>query len=100
MRKLIETEQKMFIVCDNVCCDYEIPFQEKLDLVDYVDKPCPDCGDNLLTMEDYALSLKLEKTIKFINKWFSWMTLFMGKVKKEDYTRATVHVHNGINIRT
>jgi RNA polymerase subunit RPABC4/transcription elongation factor Spt4 len=40
------------IVCDNPACDFkrDIPFGncEK-----WIDKPCPNCGENLLTREDF-----------------------------------------------
>ena len=99
-RKLIEQSQKKFIVCDNTGCNYEIPFDEKLNLLEYIDEPCPCCGENLLTIEDYITSLKLQKAIDFINKWFGWLTWFSGKVKEEDKTSVRVHVHKGINLST
>jgi len=37
--------------CDNPLCNYEdpdIPFEEYI-----VGQPCPNCGSNLLTQEDY-----------------------------------------------
>lgn len=97
-RKLIEQSQKKFIVCDNTDCNYEIIFDKKLNLLEYIEKPCPCCGDNLLTIEDYLTSLKLQKAIDFVNKWFSWLTWFNGKVKEEDKTRVSVHVYKGINV--
>ena len=37
--------------------------------------------------------------VNFLNKWFSWATIFMSKKKlseKENYLK--LHVHNGVNI--
>lgn len=99
-RKLIEQHQEKFVVCDNDSCGYEIPFNEELNLLDFIDKECPNCGDNLLTKEDYIMSLKIQKSINFINKWFSWMLIFAGKIKEEDYSTVGVHVHRGIKITT
>lgn len=99
-RKLIEQSQEKFIVCDNNNCDYEITFDEKLNLLEYIGENCPCCGDNLLTIDDYLTSLKLQKSVDFINKWFSWLTWFSGKVKEEDKARVSVHVHRGIKIST
>ena len=99
-RKLIEQSQEKFIVCDNNDCNYEIIFDKKLNLIEYIEEPCPCCGDNLLTIEDYLTSLKLQKAVNFVNKWFSWLTWFSEKVKKKDKTRVNVHVYKGINIST
>jgi hypothetical protein len=97
-RKLIEQHQEKFVVCDNEDCGYDIPFTEELNLLDFIDKPCPQCGENLLTKEDYITSIKMQKAIDFINKWFSWILIFAGKIKEEDYSKVMVHVHKGINI--
>jgi len=66
------------------------------DISQYLNVACPECGENLLTEKDYMDSLKMLAFINFMNKWFSWLTLFMKKTKKPE--KATVHVHNGINI--
>jgi len=41
------------IKCDNPSCDHfekDVPFEN---YSEYVDKPCPKCGENLLTQEDF-----------------------------------------------
>ena len=59
--------------------------------------PCPKCGENLLTQDDYDLNRKLKNYIKFVNRWFSWITIFFPK--SSQYEKITrVHVHNWINI--
>lgn len=102
MRKLIETEQNSLITCDNANCNFTIPFsreQENKFLVMYVDTACPDCGENLLTKEDYFQAEKIQNMVAWLNKWFSWMTLFQGKVRPEDEQSVLVHVHDGIKIK-
>lgn len=97
MRKLIEMEQKNLIVCDNPDCDYTFPYSgesEKL-LLAFVNVPCPKCGQNLLTPEDYLMAELLKKSVDRINKRFSWLTLFMPR--KKSYPLTSVHVHNGIH---
>ena len=99
MKKLIETSRENLIVCDNKKCNYKIPYSEEgeKECFKYVDQPCPCCGDNLLTVKDYIMDLKVTKTIKWINKWFSWLTLFdFSKNSKKQ--NVTIHVHEGINI--
>lgn len=100
MKQLIEVKQEYLIVCDNTACDYKIlnetgnPF---IDVKEYINKPCPKCGDNLLTEDDYIRSRNLERIILFINKWFSWLTIFVPKSKKTE-TITKISTHKGINI--
>ena len=54
--------QADFVVCDNPSCDYKVENpggDPRADLSDWVDKPCPKCGENLLTQEDYELHNKM-----------------------------------------
>ncbi len=100
MRKLIEMSQEYLIVCDNKNCDYKVPNKTKdpnASIKKYLNKPCPKCGENLLTEKDYKDSETLMRYINWINKWFSWITIFIPKNKEK---KVTVHVHNGINIDT
>lgn len=52
-----------FIVCDNPACSFhqEIEYDE---IESWVDKPCPECGINLLTREDYDGTKAAQKLIK------------------------------------
>ena len=54
MRKLIEKQQNS-LVCDNPKCDYTVDCTDDTEksLVLFIDKPCPKCGETLLTKEDY-----------------------------------------------
>lgn len=99
MRKLIEVSQEHSITCDNKSCDYKI-INEKKDpnvcIAEYINMPCPECGENLLTEKDYIDSISLMKVVNWMNKWFSWLTLFSKKSDKgQEYT---AHVYNGVNI--
>ena len=98
MRKLIEHSQGSLITCDNKTCDYTIPYNKDGDTntLKYIDMPCPKCGENLLTKEDYLQHEKLMQAVNFINKWFSWLTIFQSKDAKEH--TVSVHVHNGVHI--
>lgn len=56
------------IKCDNKECDYsdmDIKFE---DYPDWVNKPCPRCGANLLTEEDLRSTKMLVEIIKDANK--------------------------------
>lgn len=100
MKKLIETTQEFHIVCDNPKCGFKIKNDDKNiendNISEYLNVECPECGDNLLTEEDYINYLRVSKTIKWLNKWFSWLTIFTSK---KNYTNATIGTHKGINIR-
>lgn len=100
MRKLIEISKKSLLVCDNEKCDYEIPYSEEEEkmVIKYINKPCPECGENLLTAEDYLTHEKLMNTVKWINKYFSWITFFYSKKSWNKRESVNVHVHNGIKI--
>jgi len=97
MRKLIETNQSVLIKCDNEKCSYSIPYSnERVKyLVLFVNMPCPKCGENLLTEQDYVTYRNITKYVNFINKWFSWITIFYSKKNREP---LMVHVHDGVNI--
>lgn len=98
-RKLIESTQPYLIVCDNPQCDYKIDNptgQFDSDVSIYLNMPCPECGENLLTQEDYVNSLKMIKVVKFLNRWFSWITYLIPNSKKKE---VQVKCHDGIHIK-
>jgi hypothetical protein len=98
MRKLIVSRADKLIVCDNEKCNFTIPYDDKLGdySFKFINFPCPDCGENLLTKEDYLLHEKLIKAVDLINKWFSWITIFFPK--SEETESISIHVHDGIKI--
>lgn len=95
-RKLIELKQEHLIVCDNKNYDYKVinpTGDPNMDAIEYLNKPCPDCGENLLTEDDYIQNLHMIKIINWMNKYFSWIMFFVPKSKKISST--FVHLHNG-----
>lgn len=99
MKNLIEVTQKNGIICDNPKCDFKIENETKdpkMDCSEYLNVGCPNCGENLLTEKDYLDYQRLLKIINWMNKWFSWLTIFTPKSK---YTKSTVKVHNGITFK-
>ena len=98
-RKLIELHQEYSIVCDNKRCGYKIKNETgdpNVDISGYLNSPCPNCGENLLTEEDYSNSIRALRFINWVNKWFSWINIFIPKMVKRD--RFLVHIHNGVKI--
>lgn len=54
------------IKCDNKKCSFEDSTVKKEDYKAWLNKPCPNCGDNLLTQKDFDTvekMIKLEKTL-------------------------------------
>lgn len=90
-RQLIKTTQERLVVCDNINCDYEVPYTEEEDknLVLYVNMPCLKCRENLLTEEDYNIYIKTMNSVNFLNKYFSWITFFFPKSMKEKISIAS-----------
>jgi len=93
MRKLIERQDYTTINCDNINCDYSL--KVKGDIEFFINMPCPKCGENLLSIDDYLNHVRLIKVVKFINKWFSWITLFTSN-KRQAYQ---VDVKDGVKFK-
>lgn len=98
MRNIIEATQSAFIKCDNNRCGYELENKGDRELSDYINAKCPLCKENLLTIEDYNLHLKVVSIVYFINKWFSWLIIFGRKI--DNYTTLRVDTHDGITVST
>lgn len=98
--KLIKIRQEHLVICDNKNCDYKVvnpTGDPNMDAIEYLNKPCPECGENLLTERDYIQSINMMKIVNWLNKYFSWVMIFVPKSKKEKST--FVHFHEGeINI--
>jgi hypothetical protein len=56
MRKPVEIKG---IKCDKPSCDYRDDSVTTSQYKEYIDKPCPKCGSNLLTYADYKTSMIL-----------------------------------------
>jgi predicted nucleic-acid-binding Zn-ribbon protein len=54
------------IKCDN--CDYRDDDVSFDDYPQYLNKPCPECGENLLTQADLDATKKLIDAVKILNK--------------------------------
>lgn len=85
-RKLINITQEYDVVCDNPKCDYKVanPTKEPSYNDEWLNKPCPKCGENLLTEKDWRAYRNFLRLVNFINKWFSWLTYILPKSKSEE----------------
>ena len=96
-RKLIEASYPNKVECDH--CDFVIKNDnpDKLpDIEKYINKECPICQNNLLTLQDYNEWMSLNKTILWANKWFSWLTYIFPN----DRQKMSVKVHEGTKIKS
>jgi hypothetical protein len=55
------------IGCDNPTCNYVDRNVKTDDFKNWIDKPCPECGENLLTQEDFDRSENLLDMIEKVN---------------------------------
>lgn len=89
------------IKCDNPECDYKDMSVKYEDYHEWLNRPCPKCGWNLLTQADYDttnLLMKISKS-KFLNfiekvasifgKKVSYYRLYMNGSGNFDYTETT-----------
>ena len=56
------------IQCDT--CPYEEPEVKMEDYPDWLNKPCPQCGENLLTEEDYEVAKQLVALVDTVNELY------------------------------
>ena len=68
------------IKCDNPECDFRDDSVKYEDYPNWLNKPCPKCGQNLLTKEDYKVCRFLVYLAKLSNIYNKFP--FSGKEKK------------------
>lgn len=84
-KKLIHVTEENHLQCDNKLCDYVLKVKDpKRSGESYIDEPCPKCGENLLTENDYQLYLRTMKIIDWINKWFSWLGTYPNDERNKE----------------
>ena len=57
------------IKCDNEECGWEDKIVTDDQYQDYIDKPCPCCGENLLTREAYENVMRMKAFVMQANEW-------------------------------
>ena len=71
------------LVCDNPNCDYKNENVLFEDYSEWLDKPCPKCGENLLTQEDYENARLLHLSIDIVNSLSEEELEFFNKAFQE-----------------
>ena len=87
------------IKCDNTKCEYKDPEVKFENYSDFVNKPCPSCGANLLTEADFEtvqrmMRLKDSKLMKCVES----VGDFLG-LKKKNY-KVDLDGDGNINIKS
>ncbi|SER27903.1 hypothetical protein SAMN05216548_11476 [Faunimonas pinastri] len=72
------------LVCDNSGCGYVAPHQKFGPHL--IGTPCPECGSDLLTREDYNAAARMMRVVDWINRWFGWL----GNVDQKSGHRVEV----------
>jgi predicted RNA-binding Zn-ribbon protein involved in translation (DUF1610 family) len=72
VRKLIHVDFREAgqLHCDS--CGHDLPFKQEF-TESLIGTPCPACGADMLTRDDYKKTLRLFAGINFINRWFGWL---------------------------
>lgn len=99
----IEMSEKCGIKCDSEKCDYYDETVLHSELEAWINKPCPKCGENLLTLEDYESSKMLENIVNAFNtispEQIEEMTKNLPKIEGlNGNITMTVDTHKGMQI--
>lgn len=89
MNKNIEYHVKG-IQCDNPDCDYVNEEVQYEDYPEWLNKPCPECGENLLTEEDYNMLKAIIGVADIVNE----MDFPEDDREAEELKKLTIDVHN------
>ena len=82
--------QERGLKCDNVECDFRDETIKSIDYENWVNKPCPKCSDNLLTLQDFYNVILLESIIREVNE------IPKEKTKKKERVTVEVDLHKTI----
>ena len=80
MTKAIEGTIKG-LKCDASDCNYSDMDIDVENYINYVNSPCPDCGENLLTEADYELVKSIMEITDMINEDFKGIDLPEGELE-------------------
>ena len=101
IKKLKQQEEKQMreaiklnfggLQCDNPTCVYRDDSVKREDYEASVNKPCPECGESLLTPEGYKKVLEMEKKAEIMNNFINRLPKSIQKsILKEDSTHTRI----------
>ena len=106
----IERTGNAGIKCDNIECGYTDTESPDENLADWLNVPCPMCGENLLTQEDLDTSIRFDKMVDMINNMSeeeliefnkSMAAMYDIPTMPEDFAAGDefiVDIHNGVKL--
>ncbi len=80
--------------CDNPECGHDLQEGEVTWGEHLIGYPCPECGHNMLTREDFEASERFHRAVVWVNYWFGWL----GSDDPKDYSAVIVRHHAGKTI--
>ena len=78
------------IKCDNPDCTFEDDHVKFEEYPSYLNKPCPLCGQNLLTQEDLDNTNIVLGVVGMLNK------VLPGPKEGDKLVHATMNIHDGV----
>lgn len=97
--KNIEIVRDGGIKCDNQKCDWTDETVTREQMPDWIDKPCPKCGENVLTKEDYVRYESTMLAVDYINTFSESDMKELGFDPSDPKILAEVDTHNEIKIK-
>lgn len=86
--------------CDNINCDWKDNTIMFNNYKDWLNKPCPKCGENVLTEEDYKNTLSFYSIIDKINLLSEeQLNELHINTDSNEMVSMIVNLHKGINIK-
>jgi len=67
MDQHIELTDEGGIFCDNPACDWEDNTITREECKEWINRPCPKCGENVLTLEDYLQMELFLKSLEIVS---------------------------------
>ena len=83
--------------CDTPTCDWKDETLAISDWPNWINVPCPKCGGNLLTQEDYDNVMTLMETVKFVNAHPKEVELMLA-LNSDAYAAAGIDPDEKVNV--
>lgn len=90
--EVIKIKQMGGLKCDNPNCNYHDDSISVNDYPNYINKPCPYCGCNLLTEADYKSVKRILKTVNTINRLYNFLPKFVKKVDRQKGSESEMNI--------
>lgn len=102
------TDHGSYLHCDNPQCGYDMNFEGKI-REELIGTPCPKCGENMLTKEDYEAGKDLRELLpEFVNltntlsqeqiDYYYQKAIEefpeLKELSSEDLVKCSIHIHN------